>query len=184
MLFINYILPLLSYLSFTPRFKLNNNLISKTVMCASNNIFNSTKGFTNGLILLNAKDTQQFAISWLYKSMDYIEEHPTFVLADLVSTLTFATNDISKYTLFIGYKPNSFEEPHFISCCNIDPAKRLLCIEQICTNPFIFETSLTKYKKNLKNLAVSSGVLLHTQNLKYLINPRYYLEFSQFLNDD
>ena len=139
---------------------------------------NSTKGYTNGLKLMNAKSTQDQVITWLYATMNEPKVHPTFVRSDLVSTLSYASKEIDRYDLFIGYKPDKFEDPEFIGCFNIDPEKRLLCIEQICTNPFAKETSLTDYKKKLSNLAKASGVLLYPKPLKYLINPRYYLEFS------
>ena len=78
--------------------------------------------------------------------------------------------------------PNRFDdEPHFIGCFSIKPDKRVLSIEQICTNPFIKDSSLTDYKKKLTNLARQSGVVLYPQPLKYLINPRYYIEFTQSL---
>ena len=59
--------------------------------------------------------------------------------------------------------------------------KRYLSIEQICTNPFIVDSSLTEFKKSLQILAKNSHVLLYPQPLKYLMNPRYFIEFSQSL---
>ena len=141
-------------------------------------LLNSTKGYTNGLKLMSAKSTQDQVITWLYETMNEPKVHPTFVMSDLVSTLTYSSKEPDKYDLFIGYQPNKFEDIEFIGCFHIDPEKRLLCIEQICTNPFAKETSLTDYKKKLNNIAKSSGVLLYPKPLKYLINPRYYLEFS------
>lgn len=150
-------------------------------MNMDDNMLNSSYKFANGLKLFSAKETKEMGINWLYNTLDNVESHPTFVLGDIVSTITYTLKEPDKYDLYIAYMPDRFEEPHFIGCFSIKPDKRLLSIEQICTNPLITDTSLTDYKKRLTSLASNSNVLLYPQPLKYLINPRYYLEFTQSL---
>lgn len=145
------------------------------------NMLNNSNKFSDGLKLFNAKTTKDTAIQWLYATLEESDRHPTFVINDLVSTITYSIKEPDKYDLYIAYMPNRFEDPHFIGCFSVKPDKRLLSVEQICTNPFIDDTSLTDYKRKLKNLAATSGVVLYPQPLKYLMNPRYYLEFSQSL---
>ncbi len=146
------------------------------------NFLNNSDKFSNGLKLFTAKETKDTAIKWLYGTLDEVNNHPTFVLSDIVSTISYSLKESDRYDLYVAYKPNRFDdEPHFIGCFLINPEKRILSIEQICTNPFIKDTSLTDYKKRLTNLASHSGVVLYPQPLKYLINPRYYMEFTQSL---
>lgn len=146
------------------------------------NFINNIDQFSNGLTLFTAKDTTTTTIKWLYKTLDKVDNYPSFVLGDIVSTITYSIKEPDRYDLYIAYKPNKFDdEPHFIGCFSIKPEKRILSIKHICTNPFIKDTSLTDYKKKLTNLASKSGVLLYTQHLKYIINPRYYMEFTQSL---
>lgn len=146
------------------------------------NFLNNSDKFSNGLKLFTSKDTKETAIKWLSATLDEVDLHPTFVLGDIVSTISYTLKEPDRYDLYIAYKPNRFDDDfHFIGCFSIKPEKRMLSIEQICTNPFIKDTSLTDYKKRLTNLASQSGVVLYPQPLKYLINPRYYMEFTQSL---
>tara|TARA_Y100000389_G_scaffold197294_1_gene231641 strand:- start:1655 stop:2113 length:459 start_codon:yes stop_codon:yes gene_type:complete len=137
--------------------------------------------YSKGLKLLNSKSTKEITIKWLYKTLEDQDDHPTFLISDLVSTLSLTNSEQSKRNLYIAYIPVPTQEPHFIGCFNINPEKRYLSIEQICTNPFIVDSSLTEFKKSLQILARNSHVLLYPQPLKYLINPRYFIEFSQSL---
>jgi hypothetical protein len=146
------------------------------------NFLNNSDKFSNGLKLFTAKTTKDTSIKWLYGTLDEVNLHPTFVISDLVSTISYCLKEPDQYDLYIAYMPNRFDdEPHFMGCFSIKPDKRVLSIEQICTNPFIKDSSLTDYKKKLTNLAKQSGVVLYPQPLKYLINPRYYIEFTQSL---
>ena len=148
-------------------------------MCLENNLNNFKD--SNGLKLYSAKDTTTTAIQWLYKTTEVTNSDcPTFVLIDIVNTINYSLKKNDKCDLYIAYVPDRFEEPHFIGSFLINPANRLLSIKQICTNPFIKETSLTEYKTKLINLSISAGVVLYTKPLKYLSNPRYYLEFNQY----
>ena len=137
--------------------------------------------YSKGLKLFNSKSTKETTIQWLYKTLEDPDDHPTFVISDLVSTLTFANKEQDKRNIYIAYIPNVNQEPHFIGCFTVNPEKRYLSIEQICTNPFIVDSSLTEFKKSLQILAKNSHVLLYPQPLKYLMNPRYFIEFSQSL---
>ena len=137
--------------------------------------------YSKGLKLFNNKLAKETTITWLYKTLEDPDDHPTFVISDLVSTLTFANGEQDKSIIYIAFIPNESEEPHFIGCFRIIAEKRYLSIEQICTNPFILDSSLTEFKKSLKILAKNSHVVLYPQPLKYLMNPRYFIEFSQSL---
>tara|TARA_Y100000591_G_C21702376_1_gene628941 strand:- start:330 stop:887 length:558 start_codon:yes stop_codon:yes gene_type:complete len=143
------------------------------------NTLNSSNRFSDGLKLYNAKVTKETTIKWLYTTLNDADKYPKFVINDLVNTLTYSIKEPNETDLYIAYIPVRFEDPHFIGCFSIKPDKKLLSIEQICTNPYIKETNLGDFKKKLKNLAATSGVVLYPQPLKYLINPRYFLEFSQ-----
>lgn len=181
---LNIVLLLSSYITYyNPIMPTNINRINKISMKDDEDysMLNNSNKFTDGLKLFDAKTTKDTAIKWLHSTLDEGDKHPTFVVNDLVSTITYSIKEPEKYDLYIAYMPNRFEDPHFIGCFSVKPDRRLLSIEQICTNPFIEDTSLTDYKKKLKNLAATSGVVLYAQPLKYLINPRYYLEFSQYL---
>ena len=147
-------------------------------MIDDNNIFN-TDGIS-GLKLFKAQDTKDFTIRWLYKTLEEPTLSPSFVINDLVNMLTYSVKEPDKYDLFIAYMPDRFEdEPQFIAYVSIKPNLKLLSIEQICTNPFNKDCSLTDYKKKLLILATNSNVKLSVQPLKYITNPRYYLEFTQ-----
>lgn len=180
---INILIMILSYsncfnIGIYPK-HLNKNILMKQ---DDYNFLNNSDKFSNGLKLFTAKTTKDTSIKWLYRTLDEVNNHPTFVINDLVSTISYSIKEPDQYDLYIAYMPNRFEdEPHFIGCFSIKPEKRLLSIEQICTNPFIKDSSLTDYKKKLTNLAKQSGVVLYPQPLKYLINPRYYIEFTQSL---
>jgi len=176
MIFINILLTV-SYLFFSAPNNCEYTFIKNTKntkMCLRDNL-NSY----NGLKLYSAKDTTTTAIKWLYKTNEDTN-YPTFVLTDLVSIINYSLKKNENCDLYIAYVPDRFEEPHFIGSFLINPANRLLSIKQICTNPFVKETSLSEYKKKIINLSISSGVVLYTKPLKYLSNPRYYLEFTQY----
>jgi hypothetical protein len=178
MILTNILLTVTSLLISSPN--INSNINIK--MCLEDNLNNiNNYKDSNGLKLYSAKDTTTTAIKWLYKTVEVTNnEYPTFVLIDLVNIINHSLKKNEKCDLYIAYVPDRFEEPHFIGSFLINPANRLLSIKQICMNPFVKETSLTEYKKNLINLSIASGVVLYTKPLKYLSNPRYYLEFNQY----
>jgi len=178
MILTNILLTVTSLLISSPN--INSNINIK--MCLEDNLNNiNNYKDSNGLKLYSAKDTTTTAIKWLYKTVEVTNnEYPTFVLIDLVNIINYSLKKNEKCDLYIAYVPDRFEEPHFIGSFLINPANRLLSIKQICMNPFVKETSLTEYKKNLINLSIASGVVLYTKPLKYLSNPRYYLEFNQY----
>lgn len=181
MILTNILLTITSLLISSPNSitNINSNINSNIKMCLEDNLNNNND--YNRLKLYSAKDTTTTAIKWLYKTTDSANnEYPTFVLLDLVNIINHSLKKNEKSDIYIAYVPDRFEEPHFIGSFLINPANRLLSIKQICTNPFVKETSLTEYKKNLINLSVASGVVLYTKPLKYLSNPRYYLEFNQY----
>lgn len=178
------ILFIFTYLLFS-KYNIVVNKVHKVYkMCLEDNLNNlNNYKDSNGLKLYSAKDTTTTAIKWLYKTTDDTNintDYPTFVLIDLVNIINYSLKKNDKCDLYIAYVPDRFEEPHFMGSFLINPASRLLSIKQICTNPFVKETSLTEYKKKLINLSVASGVVLYTKPLKYLSNPRYYLEFNQY----
>jgi hypothetical protein len=182
MILINILLTF-GYLFISRPIHLNiNNINNNIKLCLYDNLNNlNNYKDSNGLKLYSAKDTTTTAIQWLYKtSTNSDTNYPTFVLIDLVNTINYSLKKNEKCDLYIAYVPDRFEEPHFMGSFLINPANRLLSIKQICTNPFIKETSLTEYKKKLINLSIGSGVILYTKPLKYLSNPRYYLEFNQY----
>ena len=111
-------------------------------------MLNNSNKFSDGLKLFNAKTTKDTAIQWLYATLEESDRHPTFVINDLVSTITYSIKEADKYDLYIAYMPNRFEDPHFIGCFSVKPDKRLLSVEQICTNPFYKRYLLTDYKEN------------------------------------
>lgn len=157
-----------------PQYHVNN----KINIIMNENNFNADEVL--GLKLLKPNETKDLAIKWLYKSLEEDYTHPSIVLHDLVSTLSYSIKEPEKYDLFISYKPNNFEdEPHFIGFFCIKPDRKMLTIEQICTNPNVKNPSFTNFKNKLKILAQKSNVLLYPQPLKYISNPRYYLEFTQ-----
>jgi len=161
----------------------NSNYNSNKKMCLHDNLNNlNNYKDSNGLKLYSAKETTTTAINWLYKTTDNNNniDYPTFVLIDLVNIINYSLKKNENCDLYIAYVPDRFEDPHFMGSFLINPASRLLSIKQICTNPFVKETSLTEYKKKLINLSIASGVVLYTKPLKYLSNPRYYLEFNQY----
>jgi hypothetical protein len=180
MILINILLTVTSLLISNPNINSNSNINIK--MCLEDNLNNiNNYKDSNGLKLYSAKDTTTTAIKWLYKTVEVTNnEYPTFVLIDLVNIINHSLKKNEKCDIYIAYVPDRFEEPHFIGSFLINPANRLLSIKQICMNPFVKETSLTEYKKNLINLSLASGVVLYTKPLKYLSNPRYYLEFNQY----
>lgn len=182
MVFLNLVFLFFAYITF-PNPCLNNYKYKNkiTMSIDDDDIIGDYYKFSKGLKLFNAKSTHETTISWLYKTLEDPDDHPTFVISDLVSALTFANAEQNKRTIYIAYIPNSNEEPHFIGCFRVIPEKRYLSIEQICTNPFIVDSSLTEFKKSLQILAKNSHVLLYPQPLKYLMNPRYFIEFSQSL---
>lgn len=186
MILINILLTVTSLLISSPNINSNiNTNINSNInikMCLEDNLNNiNNYKDSNGLKLYSAKDTTTTAIKWLYKTVEVTNnEYPTFVLIDLVNIINHSLKKNEKCDLYIAYVPDRFEEPHFIGSFLINPANRLLSIKQICMNPFVKETSLTEYKKNLINLSLASGVVLYTKPLKYLSNPRYYLEFNQY----
>ncbi len=175
-LFFSFICKPLFYFSNTPNYK-------KITMSINDNddLIGDYYKYSKGLKLFNSKLTKEITIKWLYKTLEDVDDHPTFVITDLVSTLTFANGEQTKRNIYIAYIPNLNQEPHFIGCFKVNPEKRYLSIEQICTNPFIVDSSLTEFKKSLQILAQNSHVLLYPQPLKYLMNPRYFIEFSQSL---
>jgi hypothetical protein len=179
MILTNILLTVSSFFS-TPNIVVNKIINAK--MCLEDNLnnLNNYKEY-NGLKLYSAKDTTTTAIKWLYKTTEVPNtEYPTFVLIDLVNIINHSLKKNENCDLYIAYIPDRFEEPHFIGSFLINPANRLLSIKQICTNPFVKETSLTEYKTKLISLSIASGVVLYTKPLKYLSNPRYYLEFNQY----
>jgi hypothetical protein len=182
MILTNILLTITSLLISTHNINTNTNINSNIKMCLEDNLNNiNNYKDSNGLKLYSAKDTGTTAIKWLYKTVEVTNnEYPTFVLIDLVNIINYSLKKNEKCDIYIAYVPDRFEEPHFIGSFLINPANRLLSIKQICMNPFVKETSLTEYKKNLINLSISSGVVLYTKPLKYLSNPRYYLEFNQY----
>jgi hypothetical protein len=158
----------------------NRNNKNNGKMCLEENLKNYRD--SNGLKLYSAKETTTMAIHWLYKTTEYTNNNniPTFVLIDLVSMINDSLKKTENYELYIAHVPDRFEDPHFIGSFLINPKNRILSINQICTNPFVKETSLSEYKKNIINLSMASGVAFNSKPLKYVSNPRYYLEFNQF----
>ena len=133
-----------------------------------------------GLKLFKPNDTKELTIKWLYKTLEDPTIHPSFIIDDVINTLAYSVKKTDKSDLFIAYMPNSYDnEPQFIGYFSIKPDKKILSIEQICTNPFIKDPSLTDYKNRIQILARKSNVLLSPKPLKYIVNPRYYLEFTQ-----
>ena len=156
-----------------------NHVVNKNI-----NIFMNENNFNTddvlGLKLLKPNETKELTIKWLHKSLEEEYIHPSIVIHDLVSILSYSIKEPETYNLFIGYIPNKFEdEPHFIGYFSIKPDKKMLTIEQVCTNPNIKNPSFTNFKNKLQILAQKSNVLLYPQPLKYITNPRYYLEFSR-----
>ena len=152
---LNIILLLSSYLTcYNPTINTNLQRVNKINMKDDDySMLNNSNKFTNGLKLFNAKTTKDTAIKWLHSTLDEGDKHPTFVVSDLVSTITYSIKEPDKYDLYIAYMPDRFEDPHFIGCFSIKPDRRLLSIEQICTNPFVKDTSLTDYKKKIKKFS-------------------------------
>ena len=147
-------------------------------MTSNDDMFNTDDVL--GLKLFKAYDTKDLTIRWLHRTLDETTQSKTFVIDDLVNMLSYSIKEPEKYNLFIAYMPNNYEEqPEFIGYFSIQPDKKILSLLQICTNPFNKNTSLTNYKKKLINLATNSNVRLSIQPLKYIKNPRYYLEFTQ-----
>lgn len=172
---LNIVLFTISYSTlFKPQYHVNNQI--NIVM--NQNDFNTDEVL--GLKLLKPNETKDLTIKWLYKSLEEDYIHPSIVLHDLVSTLSYSIKEPEPYDLFIGYKPNKFEEePHFIGYFCIKPDRKMLTVEQICTNPNVKNPSFTNFKNKITILAQKSNVLLYPQPLKYISNPRYYLEFTQ-----
>lgn len=159
--------------------KKNGNTRNNGKMCLEENLKNYKD--SNGLKLYSAKETNRMAIDWLYKTTEYTNNNiPTFVLIDLVSIINESLKKTENYDLYIAHVPDRFEDPHFIGSFLMNPKNRILSINQICTNPFVKETSLSEYKKKLINLSITSGVAFNSKPLKYVSNPRYYLEFNQY----
>ena len=159
--------------------KKNKNIKHYGTMCLEENLKNYKD--SNGLKLYSAKETNTMAINWLYKTTEYTNNNiPTFVLIDLVSIINDTLKKPENYTLYIAHVPDQFEDPHFIGSFLITPENRILSIKQLCTNPFVKETSLSEYKKKIINLSITSGVAFNSKPLKYVSNPRYYLEFNQY----
>lgn len=159
----------------SPCYNIKNNIN----MIDDYNLFNSSDEIL-GLKLYTATEVNYITIDWLYNMINKDMSHPHFVMDDIVNTLAYSIKPPEKYDLYIAYIPNRFEdEPQFIGYFSIIPDKKILSIQQICTNPFIKDASLSKFKKSIGVLARRSNVYLSPKPLKFILNPRYYLEFTQ-----
>jgi len=183
---INIVLLISSYIlnikpNILPSFyNIKNNIKNNNInMIDDSNLFNISDEIL-GLKLFTATETKHLTIKWLYNIINDDIIHPDFVMDDIVSTLTYSIKTPDKYDLYIAYMPYRFdEEPQFIGYLSIIPDKKILSIQQICTNPLNKDASFTKFKNSISILAKNSNVYLSPKPLKFILNPRYYLEFTQ-----
>lgn len=167
----------ISYLSYFKQTN-NYNLNKFSIKMRNDDMFNTDDIL--GLKLFKPNDTRKQTIKWLYKTLDDPNIHRSFIIDDVINILACSVKNTENSDLFIAYMPKPYdEEPQFIGYFSIKPEKKILSIEQICTNPFIKDASLTDYKNRIQILARKSNVLLSAKPLKYIVNPRYYLEFTQ-----
>jgi len=134
----------------------------------------------SNIVLLSNKNTNKLVKKWLHQITESDFEYPNFIYNELVNTITYTIINHTKYTLYVGYKENTDDEPIYISCLNLNPEKRILSVELICDSPFITESKITEFKKALNTVSQNSGVFLNIKPLRYLENQRHYLDFTLF----
>ena len=104
---INILIMILSYsncfnIGIYPK-HLNKNILMKQ---DDYNFLNNSDKFSNGLKLFTAKTTKDTSIKWLYRTLDEVNNHPTFVINDLVSTISYSINNGSNNATI--YKQRGF----------------------------------------------------------------------------